>query len=198
MTNLTRKQQQILAFLQQHHAEFPHPPTLDELCHALGLVSRGSLHRHIQALVEAGLVEAMQGKRRGVRLTAAAGGDELPYIGAIAAGQPIEALTAAETVAIPPLLRGGEHCYVLRVKGESMIDMGILDGDYVIIEPRQSAVNGEIVVALIAGEVTLKRIEQRRDATILYPENKLMQPLIYPPDAVVIQGVLVGQMRSYR
>ena len=202
--NLTRRQQEIYEFLLGNLHTFPHPPTLDELCEALGLKSRGSLHKQIQALIEAGLVEPMHNLRRGIRLTESAempvvaNEGELPLYGKIAAGQPIEAIAGAETIAVPPMLRTSQPCYVLEVKGDSMIEEGILDGDWVVIEHRSQARDGEIVVALVDGEeATLKRIEQGRGEVTLYPANSSMQPMRYLPEQVQIQGVLVGQMRRY-
>ncbi|GAB6040351.1 transcriptional repressor LexA [Endothiovibrio diazotrophicus] len=195
---LTRRQQAILDHLREQR--YDHPPTLDELCAELGLKSRGSLHKQIQALVAAGLVEPMEGKQRGVRLTDAAltGEDELPMLGYIAAGYPIEALANPEPVQVPPLLRSERPCYVLQVKGDSMIEDGIFDGDWVVIEQRDHARNGEVVVALVDGEeATLKRIEQRPGEVVLHPANAAMEPLRYPPQRIAIQGVVVGQMRRY-
>ena len=202
--NLTRRQQEIYEFLLENLDGFAHPPTLDELCEALGLKSRGSLHKQIQALIEVGLVEPMNNLRRGIRLTASAenpvtaNDGELPLYGRIAAGQPIEAIADSETIAVPPVLRTSNPCYVLEVKGDSMIEEGILDGDWVVIEHRGQARDGEIVVALVEGEdATLKRIEQRPGEVTLYPANSSMQPMRYRPEQVQIQGVLVGQMRRY-
>ena len=215
--NLTRRQQEIYEYLRDHLDDFPHPPTLDELCQALGLSSRGSLHKQIQALIEAGLVEPMNNLRRGIRLLDEDGvtntapfdartsaertlrQNSLPLYGKIAAGQPIEAIAHPETVEIPPNLRTAKPCYVLEVKGDSMIDEGILDGDWVIIEQRDQARDGEIVVALIDGEeATLKRFEKGQGTRLLHPANPKMQPMVYHPARVQIQGVLVGQMRRYR
>jgi len=204
LPDLTRRQQEIYEYLLENLHKFPHPPTLDELCTALGLSSRGSLHKQLQALVKAGLIEPMNNKRRGVRLTPPPSREvppdenELPLYGRIAAGRPIEAIVGEETISVPPPLRTDRPCYVLEVKGDSMIDAGILDGDWVIIEQRDHARNGEIVVALVDGEeATLKRIEQKRDRVILHPANREMQPMSYRPEQVQIQGVLVGQMRRY-
>jgi len=199
---LTRRQREIYLFLVQHAGDFPHPPTLDELCQALGLRSRGSLHKQILALVRAGLVEPLNQRQRGIRLRTvdAPSGPEttLPLIGYIAAGRPIEALPQPEQVSVPAFLRTRGHCYVLQVRGDSMIDAGILEGDWVVIEQRDTARNGEIVVALIDEcEATLKRIEQHPDRVVLHPANARLEPLIYSPDRVRIQGVLVGQMRRY-
>nr|WP_235186005.1 transcriptional repressor LexA [Methylomarinum vadi] len=202
--SLTRKQQEVFDFLLANQDRFLHPPTLDELCLAMGLKSRGSLHKHIQGLIAAGLVEAPNRKQRGVRLSHKALAEtteenDLPFVGAIAAGKPIEALENISYMAVPELLKTENPCYVLQVKGDSMIDAGIFNDDWVIIEQRDHARNGEIVVALIDRfEATLKYIEQYPHETVLIPANAAMQPLRYNPDQVQIQGVLVGQMRSYQ
>ena len=201
---LTRRQRSILESLRASRLDQAHPPTLDELCRALGLRSRGSLHKHIQALVAAGYVEPLSGKQRGVRLCAsyperrADGAQSLPLLGRIAAGRPIEALENPQSLEVPRQLRGKGRCYVLQVRGESMVDAGILDGDWVVVEQRDVARNGEIVVALIDDEeATLKRIEQSADACILHPANPDLVALSYAPERVRIQGVVVGQMRAY-
>ena len=197
---LTRRQQQIYEYLVDNADHFDHPPTHDELCHALGLSSRGSLHKHIQALVQAGLVEPMDGSHRGIRLMEPAAAEAgIPFLGSIAAGRPIEAVPQPERMQVPGQLLGNRACYVLRVTGDSMIEEGILDGDFVVIEQRDSARNGEIVVALVNNEeATLKRIEQQPGRVILHPANTTMEPMTYSPDAVQIQGVLCGLLRSYR
>ena len=198
---LTRKQQEIYQFLVTHSTINISAPTLDELCSALGTKSRGSMHKHIQALVDYGLVEPAQRKQRGIRLTEhkTAYGNQLPLVGYIAAGQPLEAIETPETINIPDQLVGQGICYVLQVKGDSMIADGILDGDWVVIEKRNAARNGETVVALVEGrDATLKHIEQRPGEVILHPANPNMKSMHYSPDQIEIQGVLVGQMRSYK
>ena len=195
---LTRRQQAILEVLRDYEADGLPAPSLSELCEALELSSRGSLHKQIEALIQAGLVEPMEGKRRGVRLTIHADERHLPLLGRIAAGRPIEAINNPELVEVPQHLRGKNGSYVLEVKGDSMIEAGIMDGDWVVIEERNHARNGEIVVALVDdNEATLKRIEQRRGKVILYPANSALQPMEYPAGRVQIQGVLVGLMRRY-
>ncbi|HEY8158628.1 MAG TPA: transcriptional repressor LexA [Methylobacter sp.] len=206
MNALTRRQREIFDFLRDNHETFPHPPTLDELCAALGMASRGSLHKHIAALIDAGLVESFAGnKQGGIRLTAQAQrdyvacGHALPFVGKIAAGKPIEALENINYVAVPDMLKSDKPCYVLQIKGDSMVEAGIYDGDWVVIEQRSYASNGEIAVALIEGsEATLKYIEQSHDKVMLLPANASMEAMAYRPEQVQIQGVLVGQMRSYR
>ncbi|WP_446808449.1 transcriptional repressor LexA [Methylomonas sp. 2BW1-5-20] len=203
---LTRKQQEIFDFLLQNQDHFSHPPTLEELCAAMGLKSRGSLHSQIKALIEANLIEAPERKQRGIRLTEHAKSlinkaqvsSVLPFVGYIAAGRPIEAIENISYMTVPEELKTDNPCYVLKVKGESMQEEGIFDGDWVIIEQRSHARNGEIVVALVdKAEATLKFIEQYPHETLLIPANSSMQAMRYRPEQVEIQGVLVGQMRSY-
>lgn len=199
MAALTHRQQALLDFLRDRAHEGL-APTLDDICRGLGLRSRGSLHKHVQALVDAGLVEPMAGKRRGVHLTERALEDPatLPLLGRIAAGRPIEAVTTGEGIAVPEALRGRGECYVLEIRGDSMRDDGILDGDWVVIEHRERARNGEVVVALVDGEdATLKRLEQRGAEVRLHPANAAYAPLFLDAARVTIQGVLVGLMRRY-
>ena len=203
---LTRKQQEIYQFLINHYQNSDNPPTLDEICSALGLKSRGSLHKHIQRLVDAKLVEPSNRKQRRIRLTTSENtpiienlkNNTIPYLGKIAAGQPLEAITDYSKIMIPTQLKTENDCYVLQVTGDSMIDLGIFNNDWVIIEKRNYAKNGDVIVALINNdEVTLKIIEQTPSKTILIPANKSMQPMQFDPNNVQIQGILVGQMRSY-
>jgi repressor LexA len=206
MDTLTRRQREIFDFLRNNLENFTYPPTLDELCKALGMTSRGSLYKHILTLIEAGLVEPFAAnKQGGIRLTQRARQDQgafssdLPFVGRIAAGKPIEALETVSYMSVPEALKSDKPCYILQVKGDSMIEVGIFDGDWVIIEQRSYANNGEIVVALIdKSEATLKFIEQTPEKIMLIPANASMSALSYPPEQVEIQGVLVGQMRSYR
>jgi repressor LexA len=191
----------VYEYLRDRENRGDRPPTLDELCEALELRSRGSMHKHVQALVEEGLVEPMDGKQRGVRIRKSASEppQQLTLFGYIAAGKPIEAIESSETIAVPRQLSSDGPCYVVQVKGDSMIEDGILDGDWVVVEQRSHARDGEIVVALVDhSEVTLKRIEQQPGVVRLCPANGDMKPLSYPPERVEIQGVVVGQMRAYR
>lgn len=198
---LTRRQQSIYDHLLARREAGEPPPSLDALCDELGLRSRGSMHAQVKALVDAGLVEPMAGKQRGVRVREPVerAPTQLALLGCIAAGRPIEAVEVPEHMEVPAQLRTDGSCYVLRVKGDSMIEDGILDGDCVVIESRGYARNGEIVVALIDGmDATLKRIYQRANEVVLVPANSDMEPITMAPERVTIQGVVVGQMRSYR
>lgn len=202
---LTRRQQAVYEHLRERARRGARAPSLEELCRALGLRSRGSLHRHVRALVAAGLVEPLEGRQRGVRLSAAASPPaareeqvSLPFAGWIAAGHPLEAVENPEPVEVPARLRGRGRCYVLGVRGDSMVEAGILDGDWVVVEQRSHARDGEIVVALIDGhEATLKRIEQQPGRVVLHPANARLGPMAFAPERVLIQGVVTGQMRRY-
>ena len=200
--HLTRRQADVLAWLQEHRRRGGRPPILDEICRGLRLRSRGSLSKHVHALVEAGFVEPMRGKRRGVRLREDAGAGRIPLAGAIAAGRPIDAVEVIEHVEVPDLLRGDGPCFALRVRGDSMIEDGILDGDLVVVERREQARDGEIVVALIDGaEATLKRLRTVAGpppAIELRAAHPHLEPLRYAPGRVRVTGVVTGQMRSYR
>ncbi len=202
-TMLTKRQQEIYQYLLNHRQEFSHPPSLDELCQAMGVKSRGSMHKHVQALIKAGLVKPFNGQKRGIQLTnaaeiPAAGLVSLPLLGKIAAGIPFEAIENPETLVLPRELTGNGECYVLTVKGDSMMDAGIHDGDWVVIEKTTQVRNGDIVVALIDNtEATLKRFEKTDDLIILSPENTRMKPMIFNPNRVRIQGRLVAKMRRY-
>jgi repressor LexA len=204
MVSLSRKQQDIYEFLLTNQDKLAYPPTLNELRLMLGLASRGSLHKHVKALIGAGLVKPMNRKQTGIRLTDKATeqlteqNTGLPYVGRIAAGKPIEAIENISYMSVPEQIKTTNPCYVLQVKGDSMIDEGIFDGDWVVIEQRTQAQNGEIVVALIdKSEATLKFIEQYPHETLLIPANSSMAAMQFRPEQIEIQGVLVGQMRSY-
>jgi repressor LexA len=198
---LTASQRQVLNHLRAREARGLPPASLDELCTELGLASRGSLHKHIRALVESGFVADLEGKQRGVRLahsTPAPKAVAIPLLGRIAAGKPIEANANYDRIFVPPELLGRGETYALRVRGDSMLDAGIMDGDVVLIEKRSHARNGEIVVALInREEATLKRIEQKPGQILLHAENPRYPPQHYRIDQVEVQGVLVGLMRRY-
>ncbi|MES9831381.1 MAG: transcriptional repressor LexA [Candidatus Thiodiazotropha sp. LLP2] len=198
--NLTRRQQQIYDILRSDSDFSTQPPTYDELCARLGLSSRGSLHKHIKALIEAGLIEPMAGRQRGIRLSKSASSEEgIPFLGRIAAGQPIEAIPQLDKIDVPENMLSSKQSYVLEVTGDSMIDDGIFDGDYVVIEKSDRANNGDVVVVLINNEeATLKRIEQLQDKIILHPANSNMSEMVYTPDEVIIQGILIGLLRYYR
>ena len=153
----------------------------------------------LKALINEGLVEPLNRKQRGIQLTQHDAVHRLPLLGKIAAGNPIEALENAEMILIPDQLRSNKNCFVLKVAGDSMIDDGIFDGDWVVIEQTNCAKSGDIVVALIDGhQATLKKIQFTQQQIILHPANSKLQPLVYDAGRVRVQGRLIGQMRSYQ
>lgn len=200
---LTERQKEAYRFVREYHRQNGYSPKLTEIAEGLGIRSKGVVHRYLQAISNAGLIELVPGRHRGIRLLPADSNDSapdfsLPLAGKIAAGHPIEAIPDEETINLADFFMGPER-FVLKVQGDSMTEAGILDGDMVIVERRSRADDGDIVVALIdRGDATLKRIKNNRDGYVtLIPANPTMQPMIYASERVQIQGVVVGQMRSY-
>ena len=195
---LTRQQQNTLDFIDSFIETQGHSPTLTEIAAGIGIQSKGVVHRYLQALVGEGVIRIHNGRHRGIELISRHDSLELPLLGRIAAGLPIEAIADQTRLDLGEMFIG-EGRFALRVTGDSMIDAGILDGDTVIIRSSSTAQEGEIVVALIDGEeATLKRLSYQADGSItLIPENTTMRPMHYPPARISIQGVLVGQMRTY-
>ena len=199
---LTKRQKEILDFIEDGIRTNGYAPTLEEIGTRFGLRSLATVHKHVSNLEAKGLVRRRWNHSRAIELVPhrkRVRAIELPLLGRVAAGHPIEAIEGDDCIEVPESLVRRRESYVLRVVGDSMIDEGILDGDWVVIEHRDSARNGEIVVALVDGaEATLKRIEQRPGKVVLHPANAAIKPLTYRPDRVQIQGVLVGQMRRYQ
>lgn len=200
---LTERQQATYQFIHDYHLRRGCAPKLIEIADGIGIRSKGVVHRYLKAIAEEGLIELLPGRHRGIRLTGDALENpaselNLPLVGKIAAGQPIEAIPDHNTFDLSTFFLGPNR-FVLKVQGNSMIDAGILDGDMVVVEQRDTAKDGDIVVALIdKDEATLKYLQQNKDGTVtLLPANQTMQPMNYPADRVQIQGVVVGQMRSY-
>jgi repressor LexA len=159
------------------------------------------VHKHLTNLEEKGCIRRLWNRSRSVELLSARTGHravELPMLGYVAAGLPIEAVTGSETIAVPEDLVGRRDTYVLKVKGDSMIDEQIRDGDFVIVEDRKTAENGEMVIALLGGsDVTLKKFYREHGRIRLQPANPAMQPMIVDAALVQLQGVVVGVMRKY-
>jgi repressor LexA len=197
---LTPTQNRTLAFIRRYLKRRGYAPSLIEIAEGIGITSKGTAHRHVQALSDAGYIRLIPGRKRGIELIDEEGisPSSLPLLGRIAAGQPIEAIAGQDRLDLSDLL--GPNRYALQVKGESMIDAGILDGDLVVIERRDTADDGAIVVALIDNEeATLKRLKRLKSGRIkLIAENPAMPPLTYAAKRVRIQGVLVYQLRRYR
>ena len=198
---LTRRQREVYDFVRRFVAEKGYSPSLEEIGAAFGLSSVATVHKHVQHLVEKGFLRKAWNRSRSVEPVEPAipGLVSLPLLGAVAAGAPLEALEEHETIAVPAELvpRRGES-YVLRVRGDSMIDEQVRDGDFVIVEDRNTATDGEMVIALLHGdEVTLKKIYRERGRVRLQPANGDMAPIFVHEDHLRIQGVVVGLMRRY-
>lgn len=198
---LSRREQDAYRFIRDFIARNGHAPLLEEIALGLGIRSKGTVHRYVRAIARAGLIELLPGRHRGIRLNGDAPQRRatLPLLGRIAAGQPIAAIPDQEEIDLSEFFMGPNR-FVLKVQGDSMIDAGILDGDMVIVEQRQRADNGDIVVALLDDEeATLKYIQHNRDGSVtLRPANAALRPVTYSPERIRVQGVVVGQMRSYR
>lgn len=203
---LTKLEQRILDAIRQQITQQGCAPTLVEIGDVVGVGSKGTVHRYVQGLIDKGYLVRNHAGWRGLQLTEGPGSEpdldevngSLPLLGKIAAGLPIEAIPGHDKLNLMDFFMGPDR-FILKVVGDSMIDIGILDGDMVVIRHCQRADSGNIVVALIDGdEATLKRLKYMSDGRIkLIPENSAMQPFIYAAQRVRIQGVLVGQMRSY-
>lgn len=200
---LTDLEKKILDYVQHYIESEEKSPTLTEIGAAMGMSSKGTVHRYVNSLIEKGHLQKGGSGWRGLQLVddglaAEASEGELPLLGKIAAGQPIEAIEGQESIDVNSLLVAPGR-FVLKVQGESMIEAGIMDGDWVVIESRTTARDGEIVVALVDNEeATLKRLRRGADGSVeLIPENSQMGPMIYDGDRVQVQGVLVGVMRTY-
>lgn len=198
---LTPKQKEILDFIRSYRQKRGFSPTQREICEEFGYSSFGTLQKHIRLLLEKGVLVRDWNKRRSLVLAEEdrrAGAVEVPLAGRIAAGQPIEAEPEGETVAVPELLTRKGQNYVLRVNGSSMIDDGIHDGDFVVVNRREKASNGEMVAALLNGEATLKRFYREADGRIrLQPANERMKPIWVAEGDLKVQGIVVGLMRKY-
>lgn len=200
---LYRRQKQILDFIRQYIDKYGYAPTLSNIAEAIGVSSLATVHEHLGSLVKKGVIKKYEGAVRGIevvdqKISHALNGVELPILGFIAAGQPIMTYTDPDaSLNIPPaMISGKKRSYVLQVKGDSMIEDGILDGDFVIIEEQLEAFDGDIVVALLDnGLATLKRFFREAGRVRLEPANSSMSP-IYATD-VKIQGKCTGVIRRF-
>lgn len=197
-----KRQKQILDFLQQYIDSNGYAPTLKQIAQALSVSSLATVHEHLQALEKKGLIRRKNGSTRGLVLTEhipqISQGLEVPILGFIAAGSPIEPYSDpnARMSISPSMVTSSKRVYVLQVRGESMIEDGIWDGDYVVVEQQEAADNGDIVVAMLDnGAATLKRYFRESDRIRLQPANRSMSPIY--AKSVTIQGKVVGLIRRY-
>jgi repressor LexA len=200
--DLTKRQQEIFDFIKRYSAKYGYPPTVRDIGKAVGLASSSTVHAHLANLERIGLLRRDPSKPRAIELLdrAAAGvrgfvNPGLPLVGQVAAGQPVLAEENIEDyVQAPAFVGGDEGQYLLRVRGESMKNVGILDGDLVVVRPQEAAEDGEIVVALVGEEATVKRFFREEDHIRLQPENDAMEPI--RSREVRVLGKVVGLMRS--
>lgn len=206
---ITRRQKEVYDFLQQFIEKHGYSPSFEEIGAGLGLSSLATVHKHLNNLQEKGLLKRGYNRSRSIDVVkmrtrtkplmpAPPPADvSLPLVGVIAAGRPLEAVENPESISLGDFTRA-KDVYVLKVKGESMQDEHILDGDYVLVENTKSARNGEIVVALVSkSEATLKRIYQEGETIRLQPSNAAMRPIIVPAADVEVQGRVIGVLRKY-
>jgi repressor LexA len=204
---LTKRQKQVLDFVTQYIEVHGYAPSYREIAEAFKLGSVATVAEHVESLVTKGLLQKNENSARSLQLVTPKDKDfeaesavGLPILGLIAAGSPIETISGhQETLEVPPFMVGRRHSYVLQVKGQSMIEDGILDGDYVVVQEKEVPSKGEVVVALVNGsEATLKRYYKEKDHIRLQPANSTMDPIIVKPGTPIeIQGVVIGVIRKY-
>ena len=201
MQPLTKRQREILDYLNEFIQQHGYAPSLEEIGKRFGLSSLATVHKHLTNLQQKGFIKRAWNRSRSVELMPSrllGRTVELPLLGYVAAGAPIEAIVGNETIDVPETLAGNRDTYVLRVKGDSMIDEQIRDGDFVIVEDRKTAENGETVVALLSGsDVTLKKFYRENGKVRLQPANVTIEPIIVAAELVQVQGVVIGVMRKY-
>lgn len=201
MQPLTKRQREILDYLTDFIQQHGYAPSLEETGRRFGLSSLATVHKHLTNLQDKGFIKRSWNRSRSVEVVPTRSGGrsvELPLLGYVAAGAPIEAIVGSESIAVPEDLVGKRETYVLRVRGDSMIDEQIRDGDYVIVEDRRTAENGEMVVALLEGsDVTLKKFYRENGHVRLQPANPALTPLVVAADRVQVRGVVIGVMRKY-
>jgi repressor LexA len=205
--DLTKRQQEIFDFIRKYSANYGYPPTVRDIGKAVGLASSSTVHAHLANLEKIGLLRRDPSKPRAIELLDKAVGsamdsvkgmvrsEGLPLLGAVAAGQPMLAEeNIEEYVAVPEVAGGADGQYLLRIRGDSMKDAGIIEGDYVVVRPQETAHDGDIVVALLGEEATVKRFYKESDHVRLQPENETMEPI--RSKEVQVLGRVVGLLRT--
>jgi repressor LexA len=201
--SLTKRQREILDYLGSYSDDRGYAPSFEEIAAHFNYNSLATVHEHLSNLERKGYIKRSYNESRAIEILPSevfARAVELPLLGAVAAGMPIEVLSVNESVSVPEgfVRRNGSH-YVLRVRGNSMIDEQIRDGDFVVVHERQSADNGEMVIAMMHGtSATVKKYYRERDGRIrLQPANETMAPIYVHEDDISIQGFVVGVLRRY-
>jgi repressor LexA len=200
---LTKRQKQILDYIEEFIDDKGYAPSFEEIAEDFGYSSLATVHEHLSNLERKGYIRKSYNESRSIELvsqSAPVGMVELPLLGLVAAGLPIEAIESRETLGVPPdMPRRGRENFVLQVQGDSMIDEQIRDGDFIVVSSQASAEDGEMVVALVGGDsATVKKLYREPGNRIrLQPANPTMQPIFVNADDVLIQGVVVGVIRKY-
>ncbi len=201
---LTKKQKQILDYIRSFHDEYGYAPTFREIMDGLSYSSVATISQHVDNLAAKGFLQKRNNEARSIQLidtdVDTDSGSNLQVMGVIAAGEPISTLdNPQETLQVPSFMIKSDTSYVLQVKGESMIEDGILDGDYIVVKENKTPLDGDVVVAMIDGEAaTLKHFYRETDRIRLEPANASMEPIYIESDrAIEIQGVVTGVIRSY-
>ena len=199
--HLTKRQKDILSFIKKFIATYGYSPTIREIGNHFGLSSPATIHKHLSNLKSKGLIMRSHNKNRAIEVLEqrpSQNATQFPVLGIIAAGEPLEALENKETIDILPEV-SGKNIYILKVKGNSMINDHIKDGDYIIVEKKDTAENGETVVALLDNEnATLKRFYRENDHIRLQPSNPEIEPIIIKKGNLKIQGVVIGVLRKFK
>jgi repressor LexA len=203
METLTKRQKEILDFLARFTEQHGYAPSLEEIASHFRLSSASTVHKHLLNLEEKGFISRQTGRSRAILVTDAQSPSPestvaLPLLGRIAAGQPIEAILDHETLTVPTHMVRGTRAFALQVKGTSMVDENIQDGDYIVVEQADAADQGDMVVALIDNDnATLKRFYREADHIRLQPANPEMAPIIVKNQPFRIQGIVIGLLRKY-
>jgi len=196
---LTRRQKEVLDFIVTFQREHGYSPSLEEIARHFGLSAVSTVHEHVANLVRKGFLRRGWNRARSIEAFGSSVAIELPLVGSVAAGLPIEALEVPEGVSVPAELAGRGESFVLRVKGDSMVGEGILDGDLIVVEKVERVENGALAVVLIRGEeATVKRFYQEANMVRLRPSNPAMEDLFLPADEIEVRGRVVGLIRNYR
>jgi repressor LexA len=199
---LTKRQREILTYLGSYSENNGYAPSFEEIAEQFNYNSLATVHEHLSNLERKGYIKRSYNESRAIEILPSEcypRAVDLPLLGAVAAGVPIESMASGETMAVPEamLRRGGDH-YVLKVRGQSMVEGQIADGDYVVIRKQEQADNGEKVVAMVDGGMTLKKFYHKRGTVTLQPCNSTMDPIVVDPSKKNVQvlGVLVGVIRK--
>ena len=200
---LTKRQKEILDYIESFIDDRGYAPSFEEIAESFGYSSLATVHEHLSNLERKGYIRKSYNESRSIELVSQEAGTpvvELPLLGAVAAGLPIEAIQDSETLAVPPdMVSRRRDNYVLRVEGNSMIEEQIRDGDYIVVQAQENAEDGQMVVALVAGEsATVKKLYREPGGQIrLQPANPTMEPIFVDAQDLRVQGVVVGVIRKY-